>query len=336
MDARGIRGLGAEMERELVTVLMPVRDTPAWMLETAIESVLAQTFGNFEFLIADDGSRSRDTLACLDRAASRDARVRIEQISTWISASSGASGVTRALNIGLGLARGEFIARQDADDWSEPGRLARQMEFFARRPETVLCGSAAWRHRQDGSRLWLARMPCSHDEIEEALEQGNPFFHGSVVFRKSAAVRIGGYRPEFSCSQDYDFFWRLAETGEAANLGDALYHYRHHAESVSVRRAAEQARVVHATRILKRARERGEIEDVAQALGSSIDSFIPSELKQADHLLLAGEFRRAWRGYWQVLKRRPSSAAAWGKMARYGLFAAIPAAREFTFGRSGT
>ena len=140
------------------------------------------------------------------------------------------------------FARGKWIARQDGDDWSEPDRLERQMTFLAAHPGVVLCGTAAWRHREDGSRLWRARVAESHAAILAALERGNPFFHGSVVFLKSAAERMGGYREQFPCSQDYDLFWRLAEAGEAANLGEALYHYRYCAGSVSASRSQEHTR----------------------------------------------------------------------------------------------
>ncbi len=323
MDGRGAGRLGKTMARELVTVLMPVRDTPASMLKIAIDSICGQTFADFEYLMVDDGSERPETRECLARAAAQDPRVRLER--------TGEIGVTRALNLGLGSARGELIARQDADDWSEPQRLARQIEFLAAHPAAV-CGTAAWRHRRDGAPLWIARMPCSHEAILQALESGNPFFHGSAMFRRDAALRIGGYRDEFCCAQDYDFFWRLSETGTAANLAEPLYHYRHDSGSVSAVGAAAQLRAHRAARMLAQARRRGEVEDVARALADAGEFSALARLKQGDHCLLAGDYPRAWKAYWSALKRDPSSARAWGKVGRCALFAAVPAARALTFG----
>ncbi len=306
----------------MVTVLMPVRDTPGPMLEQAIESILSQTCARFEFLIVDDGSRRVETIDAIVQARRRDSRIRVE-------ATEGI-GVTRALNVGLSLAGGEWIARQDADDWSEPDRIARQVEFFKANPAAVLCGTAAWTHQYDGRRLWKAAMPGSHAEILRSLEQGNPFFHGSAMFRKAVALEIGGYRQEFVCSQDYDFFWRLTEHGAAANLGEPLYHYRYGPGSVSAHRAKEQARAQVAARRLAQARRDGETEDVAGAFEGP-DSDLDAELRQADHVLLAGDYAPALRAYCQAIRRHPLSRMAWGKLARWGIFVAAPAAREWCF-----
>jgi len=104
------------------TVLMAVRDTPAAMLRQAIESIRGQTLREFEFLILDDGSERAETCAELERQAAADARICLER--------GPSHGLTATLNRGLALAAGEFIARQDADDWSEPDRLARVAEAW--------------------------------------------------------------------------------------------------------------------------------------------------------------------------------------------------------------
>jgi len=94
-----------------ITVLMAVRDTPPAMLRKAIESIRSQTLREFEFLILDDGSEQAETCAALEQQAAADARIRLER--------GPRRGLTATLNRGLALATGEFIARQDADDWSE-------------------------------------------------------------------------------------------------------------------------------------------------------------------------------------------------------------------------
>jgi len=308
---------------------MPVRDTPRAMLAQAIDSILAQSFRDFEFLILDDGSREQGTRQCLEQRAAQDSRIRLE--------SGFARGVTATLNAGLALARGEFIVRQDADDWSEPQRIARQVAFLRANGEIALCGTAAWVHQQDGTPLWRTRAVQTDAAIRVALERDNPFVHGSTVFRRESALAAGGYREEFRCSQDYDFFWRLTEAGGAANLEEALYHYRYSKGSVSARRAEEQARAHRAAQRLARARRRGETEDVRAALeadagrrGEAREAF-RARLKQADHLMLAGAYRRATEEYARALRSHPASALAWAKLARCGVFVSLPAARKVCF-----
>jgi glycosyltransferase involved in cell wall biosynthesis len=244
--------------------------------------------------------------------------------------------LTATLNRGLALARGELIARQDADDWSEPDRLARQAAFLDAHPQIALCGSNAWTHRHDGRPLWATRLPEDAGAIREALWKGNPFVHGGTLFRAGAARALGGYREEFPSAQDYDFFWRLSDAGGAANLPEPLYHYRYNAGAVSARRAAEQARAHRAAQLLAQARRAGAVEDVARALeraGCELAEAgaLRTRLKQIDHRLLAGDFGAAGRAYAELLTAHPVSRAAWGKLLRWAIFSAVPPAREWCF-----
>jgi glycosyltransferase involved in cell wall biosynthesis len=307
---------------------MTVRDAPAGMLETAVDSILAQTLADFEFLILNDGGQNQETRACLERSALKDSRIHLR----W----EPYRGLPQTANLGLRLAHGEFVARQDADDWSDPARLKLQLARLDRYPAIGLCGSEAWIHQEDGAPLWRLRPPHSRSEILEALWKGNPFTHGSTMFRREEALAVGGYREAFSCAADYDFCWRLAERSGGVNLPEALYHYRYRGDSVSAVRAAEQARVRRATVRLAAARRRGEREDVAAVLeeaeGQRGEQF-RAALKQADHLMLAGEHRAAWRTYLRLARARPARALAWGKLARCAVFAALPPVREACFRR---
>jgi glycosyltransferase involved in cell wall biosynthesis len=309
-----------------VTVLMTVYDEPADMLETAIDSILAQTFADFELLILDDGGRSLETRPALERSARKDSRIHVR--------CEPHRGLPPTANLGLNLAQGELIARQDADDWSDPARLERQVAFFDRHPEIGLCGSDGWTHQQDGRPLWKYSLPHSRAEILEALWERNPFTHGSTMFRRKAALAMGGYREAFPCGADYDFCWRLAEQWGGVNLPEPLYHYRYRGGSVTAGRAAEQARMLRATRHLAASRRRGEKEDVAAALdaaGKDLEADFRATLKQADHLMLAGKYRAAWRHYLRLAQARPASALAWGKIARWAVFVAFPPARAACF-----
>jgi hypothetical protein len=308
-----------------ITVLMTVRDTPARMLQQSIDSILAQTFDAFEFLILDDRSRDAATLACLEQCARRDSRIRLEP--------SPVEGLPATANVGIARARGEFIARQDADDWSQARRLEVQLEFLRAHPGIGLCGSAAWKHRADGQRLWKTRMPGTAAEIQAAFPKQNPFIHGSTMFRRALALGIGGYREEFRCSLDYDFLWRLSEVAGAANVPEPLYHYRYWGGAVSARRADDQARACRAAQILANSRRRGERENVLVALasGGGTGETLRASLRQADHVLLAGEFGRALEAYAALVRAHPRSGLAWAKLARWGIFASVPAARKACF-----
>jgi glycosyltransferase involved in cell wall biosynthesis len=312
------------MPQPAVTVLMAVYDPPLAMLDQALESILCQTLPDFEFLIVDDGSRNPVVRGLLAQRAKCDGRIRI--------AGEPHRGLTVSLNCGLALARGTWIARQDSDDWSEPTRLERQVGYFRTHPETTVLGINAWTHQQDGRPLWPLRLPTKHADILRRLPRGNPFVHGSVMFPRAAAVSMCGYRQEFRSSQDYDFLWRLTERGNAANLAEPLYHYRYTSDSVSAGRAAEQARGYRAIQGLAAARQRGEPEDVAGALtAAGYGHSLGALLKQADHLMLAGDYRQAWTAYAKLLKSHPQNPLAWAKLARLGVFSAFPRLREACF-----
>jgi len=316
-----------DMVTPRVTVLMSVYDPVPPMLDRAVESVLAQTFGDFELLILDDGSQDESVRARLDFWASRDRRVRLYHEPH--------RGVPATSNRGIALAFGEYIARHDADDWSEPQRLDRQASFLDQHPEVTLASADTESHSADGKPLWRLRLPHTSAELKQALWKGNPFVHGSTMFRRRMALQIGGYREAFPCSSDYDFLWRLSEAGRAVNLDEVLYHYRYTGGSISAQRAAGQALAHRAAQMLARARQGGEVEDVAAALAAAgaetVSQGLRALLKQADHVMLAGDFSGAKKAYSRVLRSYPWSSLAWAKMLRLAVFWAIPPAREVCF-----
>jgi len=314
------------MVNAAVTILMAVYNPPLGMLNEAMDSILGQTFADFEFLIVDDGSTDQDVIAHLGWRASRDARIRV----AW----EAHRGLTASLNRGLALASGRFIARQDADDWSAPERLARQLAHFAAHPEDAVCGSNAWTHQQNRRPLWRTNLPQGHADLLAAFPRGNPFVHGSVMFKRAEALAAGGYCETFRCSQDYDFFWRMVERHGAVNLPEPLYHYRYTSGSVSAGRATEQLRAHHAIRLLAEARSKGVSLDSGEALAVATGSqgrVFRALLKQADHLMLAGDYRTAARSYMELLAEHPWSSVAWAKVARLGLFRTMPFLREACF-----
>jgi len=211
------------MSAPLVTVLMPVyngeRD-----LQKAVDSILGQTFRDFEFLIINDGSRdgSGDLLNSLS-----DARIRVVHQENH--------GLAATLNIGLALSRGRYIARQDQDDLSRPERLASQVAYLEANPECALLGTAAEIWVGDEPTERAHDHPTSHAELAFLLLFNNPFVHSSVMFRKDAVQSIGGYStdPARQPPEDFELWSRMARHFRVANLPDRLLVYREVPQSMS-------------------------------------------------------------------------------------------------------
>lgn len=207
-----------------VSVVMPVHNGENYLGE-AIESILGQSFRDFEFIVVDDGSIDR---SCAIARSYADSRIRV--------LSAPHRGLVQALNLGLREARGDLVARMDADDISHHDRLERQVEHLRRGPDTVLVGTWVEYIDDEGrSEGEVQTMPVYDDDLRVALFDGNEFAHGSVMMRRSAAMAVGGYRGQFLTAEDYDLWLRMNEIGRIANLPEPLYKLRWHGRSKSAR-----------------------------------------------------------------------------------------------------
>ncbi len=280
-----------------VTVLMSVYNGERY-LRRSVDSVLAQTYTDFEFLILDDGSTD-GSLAILREYAAADPRVRL--------VSRPNKGLTKTLNEGLHLARGRYVARMDGDDVCLPRRLAVQVEYLDRHPDVVLVGGQVELIDPDGLLICLKdKMWLDHADIDQALmTRGWPLVHPAVTMRRDALLAVNGFDETYVTNQDHDLFLRLAEYGRVANLPDVLLQYRQHFESVSLAKADRQAQVVGD--ILRQAYARRGLpfpEDMRQARSRM--------MTPAQHYTswcwdaLAAHNRRTARWHaWQVLRRQP-------------------------------
>jgi len=228
------------MSTPRVTVLMSVHNGGRW-LRAAIESVLAQSWRDFEFLILDDASTD-DSVAQIEALA--DTRIRLIRLPENI-------GLTRSLNVGLREARGEFVARQDADDLSSPERLAAQVAFLERHPDVPLAGTQARLIDAEGRSRGVRDLPCEADSIRWLSLLDNPIIHTSAMFR-AAVIRdeFGGYDESFSCCQDYDLWARVLLRHPAQNLSERLVSVREHGGSISATRSDEARPLVR--RVVRR------------------------------------------------------------------------------------
>ncbi|HUN46108.1 MAG TPA: glycosyltransferase [Stellaceae bacterium] len=216
-----------------ISVLMPVFNGGAY-LEAAVASVLAQSFGDFELLIVDDGStdRSREVV---DAFAARDERVRLLCKAN--------SGISDTLNLGLDEARGDWIARLDADDLMLPARLERQLAFLDTNPDVVAVGSYYDLINEIGERrVTRYPLPRTREELARYLEAREllTFTHPTMTYRRDLALALGGYRRELEPCEDADLFARmLARGGTILIQPEVLTLYRVHGGSISHRKTRE-------------------------------------------------------------------------------------------------
>jgi glycosyltransferase involved in cell wall biosynthesis len=214
-----------------ISVLMPVYNGEQYLAQ-AVESILAQTFADFEFIIINDGSTDT-SLKILEDYAAKDKRVRL------ISREN--RGLARTLNEMISEAKGEFIARMDADDIAMPERFAHQVAFLRREPGVVCVGSAHEVIDEKGRLLTRIELPEDNDGIQAMALGGNfPFNHPSVMIRRAPLVEVGGYDEAMVPAEDLDLWLRLGEVGALANLKDTLTKYRQHGNSLSDKNQTKQ------------------------------------------------------------------------------------------------
>lgn len=214
-----------------VSIVLPAYNCGAFISQT-IESVLAQTWRDFELIIIDDGSTD-DTLAIVSRYAGQDERIRVYSQPNM--------GLAMTLNRGIDLASNEWVFRMDNDDLMRPQRLERQMDFLAEHPELVVASSLV-RHI-DGNNRVIGKdnsMLFTPEAIDKLIASNEliGFCHPAVVLRKSVVQAEGGYRKAFFPAEDIDLWNRLVEKGHKVLVQpEYLLDYRMHGKSASISRA---------------------------------------------------------------------------------------------------
>ncbi len=232
-----------------VTVFIPVHNREDY-ITTALDSILKQDFSDFELLVVDDGSTDRTADVV---AGYGDDRIRLERNGTNL-------GIPATRNRGLALARGEYIALLDSDDFAYPWRLRRQVDFLDRHPQIVQVG--AWCSLMDADRNLLRRVrrhPTRPEDVDVHL-----LFHCSLINRtimaRTEVLKDFGYDETFARCQDYELHGRLAEHHKLANMPDILVCGREH-----------EGRVTRGTRDLGRERKMAIQGRLLTALGLDFD-----------------------------------------------------------------
>jgi glycosyltransferase involved in cell wall biosynthesis len=220
-----------------VSVLMPVYNAAPYVAD-AIESILAQTFTDFELLISDNASTDR-TPVILAHYAQADSRIRVVRRPV--------PSLVQSLNALIELSRGEFLARMDGDDLALPTRFAEQVAFLREHSSVVCVGTSYSMIDNKGRRLRTVELDTDNRALEEAALRGiNPIAHPTVMMRRDAVVAVGGYDVRFDYVEDLDLWLRLGEVGLLANLPGVKLKYRVHDKSRSLEDIHRQAECVRA------------------------------------------------------------------------------------------
>ncbi len=221
----------------LLSVLMPVYNGREY-LKPAIDSVLAQTFTDFELVIVNDGSTD-DTQEIIDSYSDhRIIPVRQEN-----------QGVARSLNNGLEICRGKYVRRHDADDISTPDSFLLQIEFMEKHPDYVMvcnqeafmtaAGRIAWHHRVPNQKFFNGLPYVDLDFNHFSADRSSPVVHGTACYRRLEVIGIGKYRTEFTVAEDNDLWLRLLEKYRIAVLNQCTYFMRLHGSSATQRHAGK-------------------------------------------------------------------------------------------------
>lgn len=209
-----------------VSVCMKVLNGES-LVARSIECIRNQSFENFEFIIVDDGSTD-GTWAILENMAAEDDRIILLR-------NDKNEGLPRSGNRALEMASGQFLALQDADDWSYPQRLEKQVMFLEEHEDHVAVGSQMLVMNDVGLPIRLWKVPLHHEEIDHLHLNGfgGMLPHPAMMVRTAVLKEIGGYREEYPVADDYDLLLRLAEMGRICNLRDVLVRYTQHSGNIT-------------------------------------------------------------------------------------------------------
>lgn len=205
------------MKKGLVSVVMSAYNAEKFIGDS-IRSILDQTYDNWEFIIINDYS-SDNTSQIIERFSNNDSRINLLYNNENL-------GLTRSLNIGLKHAEGEFIARLDADDTSEPLRLEKQVNFLNTHSDTVLVGSGGYLINNLGHKVSRINVISRESVIRRFMTHLNLFIHSSIMVRSRISEDIGWYREKFRFAQDYDLILRVNDKYMLSNIPDHLVGWR--------------------------------------------------------------------------------------------------------------
>lgn len=303
-----------------VSILMCVYNGE-FFLSQAIESILKQTFNNFEFIIVDDGSTDR-TLHIISEYAKQDSRIVLVYNEKNL-------GLEKSLNKGLSVAKGKYFARQDADDISLPNRLELQTHFLDNHPEVGALGTAVKLIDEQGDTFGEDYLPTDHESLQSLLLVNNFMHHSTLMVRRSLMQKLGGYDEDMRYTEDYDLWWRLSKLSNLATLPNTLL-YRRMDNGSRISKLYREKQLQNALNISLRG-----IRESMKHDSSSLNQEAYQRLWWAYHKLLDREsYQRFWLEqygqdallqskdiakllpFWNFLKTFPGGSQIWGSRLR--------------------
>lgn len=274
-DGKGSEPGGIMPSTPTISVLMSVYNGEAF-LRGAVESILQQTYRDFELLIIDDGSADA-SIRIAEEMRQRDERIIIIQNDRNL-------GLPGSLNRGLELMRGKYVARHDADDVSGPQRLEKQLAYLEARPEVGVLGTSMRVFTKKADFKNDISPVSQHNGIAWNFFWGHGLAHPTILARREAFEAVGGYDPECLYAEDIDLWLRMLGKVRFANLSEALYDYRIHPDSTCRSKRAEQ--VVRVSRL----REHYVREKLGLAPPAGVFDW-PMRTKSSGSALSAREFK---------------------------------------------
>ncbi len=310
--SHAINPMSQSSSQPSASVILPVFNAGEY-LDAAVESILNQSYADFELLLLDDGSTD-GSLARMKKFAQRDPRC---QVHTWPN-----RGLIATLNEGIRLSKGEILFRMDADDLSMPDRLKLQINYLSEHPGCVAVGARVMLIDPDGLEICQFVKELTHADIDAAhlAGRGGSLCHPAVAMRRSAVDKVQGYRDQFPHAEDIDLFLRLAEIGVLSNLPAVLLCYRQHPKSVGYQHASTQRG--SAQRAVAEARRRRGLANVSTADPCRSDTMAPeitplSEVhrKWAWWALAGGNIATARKHAFKALRLNPLGWEHWKLVA---------------------
>ncbi|MCP4649291.1 MAG: glycosyltransferase [PVC group bacterium] len=205
------------MSNPLISVLMPAYNAKQYIKE-AIESIINQTFKDFEFIIIDDNSKD-NTWDIIQEYAHKDSRIVALKNDENLK-------LSKTLNKGLAQAKGKYIARMDADDISVPDRFQKQINYMERYPEVGILGGAMELRDINDKFIGIRKYSVMDEKIKKYIYRYCPFCHPAIMLKKDVLNQVGGYNEQWNPAEDYDLYFRIGKITKFANLKDILIKYR--------------------------------------------------------------------------------------------------------------
>lgn len=248
-----------------ISVVMPAYNAEKYVAE-AINSILSQTFNDFEFIIINDASTD-STKEIIE--SFNDSRIRLID-------NEQNQGVAKSLNIGIAATKGKYIARMDADDIALPERFQIQFDFMERHPDIDICGS--W-IETFGDNQCIIKVPEQHNEIKDELFFSCSMLHPTVIFKRDLDLQ---YSSDFPRAEDYDLWCRKIDTWNFANIPKILLHHRVHSFQIGISHKSEQNNDANDIRLRNLQNIKIKLSEIEQKIYCDFfaDQFIPKNIDE--------------------------------------------------------